>query len=314
MALINPVHGLVVPFLCVFTIPLAFFAGLTTVLAFSVLMFRVAVVYLDIALAMVPQYFMGRKPGSRIRSGSGSPTRYRIQGTMMGSKTPVSPSSSSGSGSGHITPSSTLPPFPTAVYNTGGSVSYKSPSGRRKSSYGSGGNFLRHSRGSSQVSMASLGTITPIQEDEVVPPSPGRTNESVLAPSVGMDRDFEGVGGWNLDAGDESSWTNINSRLQLPSERVSFTRHHQRSQSLGPVSPGDGSWLALKPREGLMGADGRPDWDKIGYSGSAARTSSALSPGSTGRHRTMTGMTTLDPDSGYFGSFMARGGMKKTVV
>ncbi|KAK0718179.1 hypothetical protein B0T26DRAFT_644683 [Lasiosphaeria miniovina] len=185
MALINPVHGLVVPFLCMFTIPLAIFAGITTALAFSVLMFRVAVVYLDIALTLIPQYFVSR-------------SRPRIL------------SSSAVSGTGNH---------------------------EHQHSYSRDGR--PRSRHSSQVSLASIGTITPIHEDEVTP----LITESGLTPSVGMDRDFEGIGGWRLDDdGDDANWANINSRLELPLERSST----RRSQSAGPVTPGEGTWLMMK--------------------------------------------------------------------
>ncbi|CEJ80362.1 hypothetical protein VHEMI00547 [[Torrubiella] hemipterigena] len=57
MALINPVHAAIVPFLCIVTVPLALFAGLTTTLAFSVLICRVIVVYLDIAISLINNSF-----------------------------------------------------------------------------------------------------------------------------------------------------------------------------------------------------------------------------------------------------------------
>ncbi|KAI1828126.1 hypothetical protein F4861DRAFT_490748 [Xylaria intraflava] len=72
---------------------------------------------------------------------------------------------------------------------------------------------------------------------------------SVVAPSIGLERDFEGVGGWRLGGGDadtdtaEEQWYNLNSRLENP-----YRRHHFRSQSggaiiSGPVAPG----LVTKP-------------------------------------------------------------------
>lgn len=63
-----------------------------------------------------------------------------------------------------------------------------------------------------------------------------------LAPSVGIERDFEGVGGWRLnDSNDDDGWENINSRLELPMERCSSfgSRYHSlshRSHSVGPGS------------------------------------------------------------------------------
>ncbi|KAL2206559.1 hypothetical protein CC79DRAFT_1322988 [Sarocladium strictum] len=55
MALLNPVNALIVPFLFLTTIPLALFASITTLLAFSILSLRVIVVYLDLALSMLPR-------------------------------------------------------------------------------------------------------------------------------------------------------------------------------------------------------------------------------------------------------------------
>ncbi|KAI0482859.1 hypothetical protein GGR56DRAFT_211113 [Xylariaceae sp. FL0804] len=51
--------------------------------------------------------------------------------------------------------------------------------------------------------------------------------------SAGLDRDFEGIGGWRIDsvdvdteAADDQQWYNLNSRLEIPDHR-----HHFRSQS-----------------------------------------------------------------------------------
>ncbi|KAK3368970.1 hypothetical protein B0T24DRAFT_346345 [Lasiosphaeria ovina] len=247
MALINPVHGLVVPFLCMFTIPLAIFAGITTALAFSVLMFRVAIVYLDIALAFIPQYFVSRSRPRILSSSAASGTgNHGHQHTYSrdGRRTSVSPPGSVGSGSGYSTPSP-VSPFPSSTSQLHqqhhlGLGGHRSPNHhRRKSSYGFGAAMRARSRHSSQVSLASIGTITPIHEDEVTP----LVTESGLTPSVGMDRDFEGIGGWRLDDdGDDANWANINSRLELPLERSSS----RRSQSAGPVTPGEGTWLMMK--------------------------------------------------------------------
>lgn len=55
MALVNPVYAFVVPFLFIVTVPLAVLAGITTTLAFALLIFRVIMVYLDVALSLIPQ-------------------------------------------------------------------------------------------------------------------------------------------------------------------------------------------------------------------------------------------------------------------
>ncbi|OTB15519.1 hypothetical protein K445DRAFT_22462 [Daldinia sp. EC12] len=63
-----------------------------------------------------------------------------------------------------------------------------------------------------------------------------------LTPTAGLERDFEGVGGWRLDsmdvdadAADDQQWYNLNSRLELPDRQ-----HHFRSQSGGAVLAGNG--------------------------------------------------------------------------
>ncbi|KFY28968.1 hypothetical protein V493_02636 [Pseudogymnoascus sp. VKM F-4281 (FW-2241)] len=55
--------------------------------------------------------------------------------------------------------------------------------------------------------------------------------------SVGLGRDFEGVGGWRLDqqSDEERLWTRINSRLELPAESPR-RYNHQRSLTAGGYS------------------------------------------------------------------------------
>lgn len=67
----------------------------------------------------------------------------------------------------------------------------------------------------------SSGSITPVS---------GFDGLSAVTPSIGLERDFEGVGGWRLDSVDEQQWYNLNSRLENP-----YRRHHFRSQSGGAV-------------------------------------------------------------------------------
>ena len=61
MALLNPVYSLILPFLFVFTVPIAILATITTTLAFSILAFRVILVYIELAIAVIPHYLLGRK-------------------------------------------------------------------------------------------------------------------------------------------------------------------------------------------------------------------------------------------------------------
>ncbi|KAM7195641.1 hypothetical protein V8F20_007385 [Naviculisporaceae sp. PSN 640] len=292
MALINPVHGLVVPFLCLFTIPLAIFAGITTTLAFTVLMFRVAVVYLDIALSMIPQYFRGR---SKTRFHDAPPITHHRRHSRATSIAMISPPGSMSGDSGHSTPSpiAAFPPVPSTPYTPMGGL--RSPF-RRKSSYGFGGT-ARHSRRSSQVSLASLGAVTPIREGCVTPACDyGETN---FASSTGIDRDFEGIGGWRLgDRDDDADWTNINSRLELPLDRSTYSaRQHQRSQSAGPVTPGgnEATWLLMKATA-TSGSGSQ----------SVGKEAMNFSPNISGRLRSSqslminSAIATMERDNGYF--------------
>ncbi|KAI1333081.1 hypothetical protein F5Y16DRAFT_2607 [Xylariaceae sp. FL0255] len=104
---------------------------------------------------------------------------------------------------------------------------------------------LRHQRRKKRRGSFSGGSITPI----------GRSGSSLsLAPSVGLERDFEGVGGWRLDSIDldtspppnEEQWYTLNSRLDVPSRQ----RHHFRSQSGGAVLTGVGLFTKSKSING----------------------------------------------------------------
>ncbi|KAI4866270.1 hypothetical protein F4820DRAFT_264029 [Hypoxylon rubiginosum] len=79
-------------------------------------------------------------------------------------------------------------------------------------------------------SSVSSGATTPI----------GNRDGLGLTPSIGFERDFEGVGGWRLDrvdidadAAEDQQWYTLNSRLDIPDRR-----HHFRSQSGGAVLSG----------------------------------------------------------------------------
>ncbi|KAK0643466.1 hypothetical protein B0T16DRAFT_415954 [Cercophora newfieldiana] len=264
-------------------------------------MFRVAVVYLDIALGLIPHYFT--KNRSRMLPASNGTPQRKL--SRDGPKTPISPASSAGSSSGYSTPTG-----PATTYYTPGNIptpgsGHRSPAyHRRKSSYGFGAAALRHSRRSSQVSLASYGTITPIHEDEAEPPV---VQETGMAPSIGLDRDFEGIGGWRLDEkeDDGNNWTNINSRLELPVERASFTRNHQRSQSLGPTTPSEGVWLMAKsPHTPHSRTNHSPEGKGHERTGSNSGTRSPGKPlGSYGNRKfnqslqLPSALTAMDPDN-----------------
>lgn len=288
MAIINPVYALIVPFLFVFTIPLAVFAGITTTLAFSVLMFRVAVVYVDIAVNMVPQYLTGRRVYP-------FPRGYA---SALLSTTEAS---------------SNMPPSPV------GSGTNSPPTSRQ---------VVRHHRRrrTSGASLHSVGSITPVDDHPNgvlggVTGGSKRNSFMMMAPSIGMDRDFEGVGGWRLGGrnpdDDDDAWTHINSRLELPLDYQ--RKHHQRSPSGGgATTPGGGNggdFLVMKSPTSARSQDRSPD--KGGKRGGAKKDKDGnvtgtkitngpvvMSPNSS-RVRTPTNtlpppLTTVAEGDGYF--------------
>lgn len=56
--------------------------------------------------------------------------------------------------------------------------------------------------------------------------------------SGGVERDFEGVGGWRVPGSDDDDvlWTSMNSRLELPALPDERKRHHQRSLTSGSMT------------------------------------------------------------------------------
>lgn len=233
MALLNPVYGVIVPFLFFFTMPLAIFAGFTTALAFMVLMFRVFIVYFEIVLALVPEFLTrriryGHAPFEAPRARQSSWTITRDHGLQLS----IPPTSNINSGSEHSSPARS--PLRSG-FTTPGALR---PRHRHQTSHAFSIPPKSHRRSQSQASVGSAGTITPIHEGEVLL----STTEAALTPSVGLDRDFEGIGGWRLDDNEkeDESWTNINSRLELPGDRMSASVHNGlRSRSLGPLTPAE---------------------------------------------------------------------------
>ncbi|OTA00232.1 hypothetical protein A9Z42_0062700 [Trichoderma parareesei] len=213
MALLNPLYALVVPFLLVTTIPLAIFAGITTTFAFSILILRVFIVWLDIALSLVSQSLSHlTESSSSSSSSSSSAAKLHLR--------PPRPSSSSPSSS-------------SSIHSRTNSVSPSASSTLLKRH--------RRRRPSSSVYSAA-GSATPASDIGLG-----------LIPSVGPERDFEGVGGWRLgDDNDENDdddrlWTTINSRYELP-DRM-HDRNHRRSLSGGPAGAADGGgFLMMKGR------------------------------------------------------------------
>ena len=189
MGLLNPVHALTIPSVLLITIPLAIFAGITATLAFSVLIFRVLVVYLDLAFSLVPQSL----PGLR----SQSATTQRV-------------------------PSST---------SAAAAASGSSPTRRQ----------FHHRRRRSSASGFSGGSTSSLGERGLG-----------LIPSVGAERDFEGVGGWRVGGEeDDELWSNVNLKLDMPerSPLIGTTvRQHHRTPSGGATTPGEGGYLMMKGR------------------------------------------------------------------
>ncbi|KAH6996568.1 hypothetical protein BKA56DRAFT_666773 [Ilyonectria sp. MPI-CAGE-AT-0026] len=186
MALLNPVYAFVVPFLFVVTVPLAVFAGITTTVAFSVLILRVLAVYLDVAISLIPHYLGGRKP----RPYHPHPPRLEALNAIT-----------------------------THFSSSSNSTASNTPLRRR-----------RRRRSSSAISGTSL---TPAASETALG----------LLPSIGPERDFEGVGGWRV--ADDDGWTTINSRLELPDKHHARNSHRPPS---GPTTPGEGPCLMMKSR------------------------------------------------------------------
>ncbi|RWA14691.1 hypothetical protein EKO27_g463 [Xylaria grammica] len=110
---------------------------------------------------------------------------------------------------------------------------------------------FKHRRRAKHQGGGGSGSVTPV---------PGTDGFAALTPSIGLERDFEGVGGWRLesadtdtDGTDERQWYNLNSRLENP-----YRRHHFRSQSGGAVMAGPtGSGMVVRP--GLVARSHSPE-------------------------------------------------------
>lgn len=198
MGVLNPVYALVIPSLVFITIPLAVLAGITTTLAFSVLIVRVLAVYLDIVISLIPQSLSGTTPAGA--ASSSSPMYRRLNGL----KTPSSPTS----------PSASSQQTPRALRHHR----------RRRSS----ASAISGGGSASSVSERGLGLI----------------------PSVGAERDFEGIGGWRVgrdEDQDDVAWTTVNPPPPERSPLIHLPRHHARSASGRPTTPGEGGpYLMMK--------------------------------------------------------------------
>lgn len=161
------------PLAVLIAIPLAFTAVITTIAAASILAVRVTFVYIELVLAVIPQYiFQTDDPHSKLS--------HRF-----------------------LSPNTTYDNSPATT-----------PTIERRSR---------------RLSNTSLWPgLTPAASAVSLP---------LPQQSVGLGRDFEGVGGWRLDQQDEEEqlWTRINSRLELPAESPR-RYHHRRSFTAGGCS------------------------------------------------------------------------------
>ncbi|KAL1874912.1 hypothetical protein VTK73DRAFT_10392 [Phialemonium thermophilum] len=310
MGVLSPIHTLLFSVLCLVTAPLAIFAGITTMLAFSVLMLRAAAIYFDMITTSLAQYFIGY------------PRYPEIPESLSGTLTPTYLEGGTAAGYSRVG----LPSFTPSYFTSVGahmSPGYRTPRNRDRggNSFASSGvagagmgfvsgSFIHspqaRSRRPSHGSGTSLGgtEISVGEGDEGVSGHGvvGLVSSFIPATSSGMDRDFEGVGGWRLDRrDDDSDWANINSRLELPLERSQRYHHRNRSSSTGATTPTEGKWLTMKGKR------------KDGSSEPVVRDTSRISPRklriSPNSSRVRTGQsasvsfTPKDADEEYFGYF-----------
>ena len=105
--------------------------------------------------------------------------------------------------------------------------SFSPPSVKGSSPSPALGQQRRKKRRSSASSAGSeQGTITPKAVD---------TTTYSLTTSAGIDRDFEGVGGWRFPGPEEedTQWTSSNTRLRLPAASRDLRGKHSRSLTSG---------------------------------------------------------------------------------
>lgn len=95
MAFFNPLQFFIFPFVFLIALPLALFAGLTTILAFFVLFLRLFVVYFDVGLETLRYVFVGHNQNRRMVELPMSSRRPSLQMTPIGSpqSAPESPKS-----------------------------------------------------------------------------------------------------------------------------------------------------------------------------------------------------------------------------
>ncbi|KAI1119445.1 hypothetical protein F5Y14DRAFT_3559 [Nemania sp. NC0429] len=193
MLFASPLKLFVFPFAFLAALPLALCAGVTTILAFLVLFLRLFLVYFDVGLETLRHVLVGPATQGRYITVRGATPRFPP--SSLGTTLTLTFVRQCQS----RRPSTSSPPPPSPVASTS-----------------------RHRRRAKR--QGSSGSITPIS---------GFDGLSSVTPSIGLERDFEGVGGWRLESVDEQQWYNLNSRLENP-----YRRHHFRSQSGSAAVPG----------------------------------------------------------------------------
>ncbi|KAL2760335.1 hypothetical protein ACRALDRAFT_2038997 [Sodiomyces alcalophilus JCM 7366] len=202
MALISASYIVIFPFIMFFTIPLAILAGVTTTISFAILMFRLLLVYVQLFMSLLPSCL--------------TPIRHSWHAPYGPVSLPPSPISSLGSSPpGESAPVSSVP----LLTNASRSLSLNRIPQRRRP----------RSRRLSSTSAAG--------RDVSAPPLASENGGNVgLIPSIGIGRDFEGIGGWRLGCDDETDderWAMINSRLEFFDRMHQGARHHRRASSGG---------------------------------------------------------------------------------
>ena len=174
MSILSPIKFCIIALLSLLTFPLALLAGLTTVLAFAILLFRVSLIYVDFLVSFIPTYVFGRHTYSR-----------RLRNAK-----------------------------PSPILVTSPSLSSTSSYARRRS---------RHPSATSPITVEAF--------------TPATEHGLELISTPGMDRDFEGLGGWRDD--DDERWTNINSRFRFAEGPVALGQNHYRTLSGGKIPRGE---------------------------------------------------------------------------
>ena len=193
------IYLLFTPILLLFSVPLVFFAALTSAFAFTTLLIRVGIVYFELFVSITHNYFTSNGNGAR---------DSLLSSRTTSSKTETTATTTSPHRKHHNRQSHSLHSFSSHYTSSNNTATVRSPNGSSLSSPISP-NLPPPSPSSFAQGPPNYIHINNLNH---IPPSP-----SLLLTT----RDFEGVGGWrfqNSDSGDEDDdkWSNLNSRLELP--------------------------------------------------------------------------------------------------